>query len=230
MEYIRGYLKIIGYVLCGLVFSFSAFYLLINIYHMIELKKEVQINIDEQPLVIDYDNGIKQIESKIANFDSTKYEGEIGTMKMLFVENSLKQCVKALKKTNLEQLRGKKSIGIADVYKLRDSYENVILSDCIINSLYWTISLDENGIKSPYLKNNQEMFRLYVSTLKNNTSYLKKDLLNNSSYYFNTSTASSGVKDNVRDGFYETLNAYKTASHYVELLANWFNNEVGGIR
>ena len=67
-----------------------------------------------------------------------------------------------------------------------------------------------------------------VDALKNNTAYLKKDLLNNSSYYFNTSTASSGVKDNVRDGFYETLGAYKDASLYVEYLSNWFKNEVGG--
>ena len=41
--------------------------------------------------------------------------------------------------------------------------------------------------------------------------------------------AQSGVLDDVRDGLYEVLDAYKDASLYVEFLSEWFKNEVGGV-
>ena len=129
-------------------------------------------------------------------------------------------------KPSLEFITNPKRGGSCDVYA---EYE-VSDSGSGVNTVgdYWDCG-NSSSINSSFLINNQELMKLYVEGLKNNTSYLKKDLLNNSSYYFNTSTASSGVKDNVRDGFYETLTAYKEASLYVEFLSNWFKNEVGGV-
>ena len=229
MNYIKEYLKIIAYMLIGVVFSFSAFYLFMNVFHTLELKKNYPIDISETAMVQDYYQRIDKIETNISNFQASSYKGTISTSKMMVIQQNLRQCATILKSTYLEEIKENDSIQILDVYKLRDSYENEILSDCVINNLYWTLSPKENNINSSFLIDNQELMKLYVEGLKNNTSYLKKDLLNNSSYYFNTSTASSGVKDNVRDGFYETLTAYKAASLYVEFLSNWFKNEVGGV-
>lgn len=228
MEYIRGYLKIAGYMLCGLVFAFASFYLFVNIYHSLELSKKVVISIDEQPLIIDYEKTIQKVDSYLGDFVSNRYQGKENVMKMMSIHDHLEQCVSVLKDTYLNELRGKTSINIIDVYYLRDSYENKILSDCIINNLSWSVHLEENNIRSTYLKNNQTLMKLYVDSLKLETSYLKKDLLNNSSYYFNTTSASNGVKDYVRDGFYESLGAYKRASQYLEFLAQWFDQEVRG--
>lgn len=229
MSYIKEYLKIIAYMLIGVVFSFSSFYLFINIFHIIELNKSYSIDINETAMVQDYYQKIDNIEKNVSNFQASSYKGTISTSKMMVVQQNIKQCATVLKSTYLEDIKENDSIQIVDVYKLRDSYENEILSDCIINNLYWTLSPKENNMNSKILIDNQELMKLYVEGLKSNTSYLKKDLLNNSSYYFNTSTASSGVKDNVRDGFYETLSAYKEASLYVEYISNWFKNEVGGV-
>lgn len=229
MNYIKDYLKIIAYMFIGVVFSFSAFYLYINIFHIIELRKNYSIDISETAMVQDYYQKIDNIEKNISSFKAGSYKGTISTSKMMVVQQNLKQCATVLKSTYLEEIKENDAIQIVDVYKLRDSYENEILSECVINNLYWTLSPKENNINSKVLIDNQELMKLYVESLKSNTSYLKKDLLNNSSYYFNTYTASSGVKDNVRDGFYETLSAYKEASLYVEYISNWFKNEVGGV-
>lgn len=228
MGYIKEYLKIISYMLIGIVFSFSAFYLFINIFHSLELDKEYKVDVNETTMVKDYYKRIQTIENNVANFQISSYKGNINPSKMLVIQQNIRQCAIVLKGTYLEDIKEKDSVSIIDVYKLRDSYENKILSDCIINSLYWTLDPKDNNINSAYLDENKELIDLYVDSLKDNTSYLKKDLLNNSSYYFNTSTASSGVKDNVRDGFYETLGAYKDASLYVEFISKWFKNEVGG--
>lgn len=228
MEYIRDYLKIVSYMLIGVVFSFSAFYLFINIFHVLELEKEYYVDVSEATTIKDYYNRIQKIEANISNFSINNYKGTITPSKMLVIQENIRQCATIFKSTYLEEIINDNSINIIDVYRLRDSYENVILSDCIINNLYWTLSPKENNINSVYLEDNQQLIKLYIDSLKNNTSYLKKDILNNSSYYFNTSTASSGVKDNVRDGFYETLSAYKSASLYVEFISNWFKNETGG--
>ena len=228
MNYIKEYLKIIAYMLIGIVFSFSAFYLFINVFHSLELEKRYSVDVDQTTMVKDYYKRIETIENNVSNFQVSSYKGTINPSKMLVIQQNIKQCAIVLKGTYLEEISDNTSVNITDVYKLRDSYENKILSDCIINSLYWTLDPKDNNINSEFLINAQPMMKLYVDALKNNTAYLKKDLLNNSSYYFNTSTASSGVKDNVRDGFYETLGAYKDASLYVEYLSNWFKNEVGG--
>lgn len=229
MEYIKSYFRAIAYMVMAIVFAFSSFYLFINIFHTLELSKKVDINVNDSVVIKDYYQKIENIDNNIKNFNPNSYHGtEVPATKMIVIQGNLKQCSSILKNTYLESLKDKKSIDIKDVYELRNSYENSILSECIINNLYWTSSLSENGINSSKLLANQELINFYISTLKNNTSYLKKDLLNNSSYYFNTSTASSGVKDNVRDGFYETLSAYKNAVNYVEYISKWFNTEVRG--
>ena len=229
MDYLRDYFKIISYMLIGLAFAVASFYLFINIYHSLEIHREYPIIMNEATLVKDYDERIKTIEKNISSFQISTYKGEVNSTKMMLIKQNLNQCVSVLKGTYLEEIRNNTSIDILDVYKLRDSYENKIISDCIINNLYWTLSLKENNISSTYLQQNQELIKMYVTSLKNKTSYLKKDLLNNSSYFFNTSTASSGVLDDVRDGLYEVLDAYKDASLYVEFLSEWFKNEVGGV-
>lgn len=230
MEYIKGYFKLMAYMIMGIVFAFSSFYLFINIFHSIELNKKVSIKVNESTVVQEYYNRITNIENNIKNFDANSYKGtDVSAGKMLVIQQNLRQCASIMKDTYLESLKEKNSIDIKDVYELRNSYENKILSECIINNLYWVTSLKENNVNSSKLLANQEILSLYVNSLKNETSYLKKDLLNNSSYYFNTSTASSGVKDNVRDGFYEALGAYKSASSFVEYISKWFNSEIGGM-
>ena len=72
------------------------------------------------------------------------------------------------------------------------------------------------------------MIQLYINSLLDETSYLKKDLINNSSYFFNTSIASSSIKDNTRDGFYEVMGAYNKAASFVEYISHWYKDEVEG--
>lgn len=227
MDFIKQYLKIINYALMVLVFAFASFYLLSNAYHYLELRKDFYTDFDNQSLVLDIEDKMNQVTENLSVFDANTYHGNISTSQMLVVSTNLKACIDSFHNETMQNMKGKKQITIADVYYLRESYENNIVSDCIVNNLHWTTTIDDTNFNSPYLIHNKEMIKLYVNSLVNETAYLKKDLINNSSYFYNTSSSAS-IKDNTKDGFYEVMNAYNKASDFVVFISDWFRNEVEG--
>lgn len=229
MNFVKQYIRIINYLLMGLVFCFAAFYLFMNMYHYLEIRKDLILDVANQPMVVDVDTKIKRIEDNLATYNANTYQGKLSTTQMTAIYYNIKSCTENFQNETFTSLKGKNRITIVDVYNLRESYENDILSSCIVNNLYWTTTVSENTFPNTYLVNNKEMIQLYINTLLTETSYLKKDLLNNSSYFFNTTVASSSIKDNTKDGFYEVMNSYGKALNFVELISNWFKNEVEGI-
>ena len=174
------------------------------------------------------DSNLAKIESNSNIYNPAAYHGKISNSNMLMIKQNLSNCVNAFNNETVNELRSKNKITIIDVYKLRESYENDVLNKCIVNNLSWLTTVDDS-FGSKYLVNNKEITSLYIdSLLTAYTSYLKKDLLNNSSYYYNTSIASSSIKDNTRDGFYEVMDAYNRASKFVLYVSNWYKLEAEG--
>lgn len=228
MEFFKQYLKIINYAMMGLVFSFASFYLLSNAYHYLEIRKDLILDFNSQPLVKNLDQKVEKINENLSSFSIDNYHGDISVNQVQLIYFNLKSCVESFQNETIQSMRDKNKITIIDVYNLRESYENTILSSCIVNNLYWLTTINPDTFPSPYLLNNQDMIQLYINTLLDETTYLKKDLINNSSYFYNTSIASSSVKDNTRDGFYEVMGAYNKAISFVEFISDWFNSEFGG--
>ena len=228
MEFFKQYLKIINYTLIGLVFAFTSFYLLANGYHYLELRKDYHVEFNSQPLVTSFENKIKTVNDNISKFNANTYQGSIPVNKMQVFYHNLKTCSDNFSNETIQNMKDKDKITIIDVYKLRESYENDILNGCIVNNLYWLTTINSDTFNSRYLLDNKDMIQLYINSLLDETSYLKKDLINNSSYFFNTSIASSSIKDNTRDGFYEVMGAYNKAASFVEYVSNWYKDEVEG--
>lgn len=228
MEFFKQYLKIINYAMMGLVFSFASFYLLSNAYHYLEIRKDLILDFNSQPLVKNLDQKVEKINKNLSSFSIDNYHGNISVNQVQLIYFNLKSCVESFQNETIQSMRDKNKITIIDVYNLRESYENTVLSSCIVNNLYWLTTINPDTFPSPYLLNSQDMIQLYINTLLDETTYLKKDLLNNSSYFYNTSIASSSVKDNTRDGFYEVMGAYNKAISFVEFISDWFNSEFGG--
>jgi len=228
MEFIKQYIKIINYALMGLAFGFACFYLLSNSYHYLEVRKDYAVNFDDQPLIQEIESKMSRISQNISVFNVNTYNGDIPNSRMMVIQQGLKGCINSFSNETYKSIKEKDKISIIDVYQLRESYENDILSSCIVTNLYWTTTVKKDNFNSSYLVSNNEMIDLYVNSLLNETSYLKKDLLNNSSYFFNTSIASSSIKDNTKDGFYEVMGAYNKAASFVEFVSVWFRNEVEG--
>ena len=226
MDFIKQYFKVIGYMLMGLVFIFSSFYLLANAYHYLEIRKDYIVDFDQLPVVDSIKKNLEDTTANINAFDPNTYTGSLPVNTMILIKENLTNCVKHFNNDTYNSLHQKTRISIIDVYKLSDSYDEQILNNCIVNNLNWVTS-EKNDNLTDYLIQTKDINKMYVQSLINSTSYLKKDLLNNSSYYYNTGIASSSVKDNTRDGLNEVLDAYNKASKYLLYISNWFRKEAG---
>lgn len=226
MDFIKQYLKVVSYMCSGLVFVFASFYLLANVFHYMELRRDYVAKYDDQVIVTEIDSNIQKATENVSSFDVNNYNGTIPAAQMSLIKQNIDQCAVAFNNETRQAMKGKTKITIVDVYKLRESYENDILNKCIINNLYWITSVEDNYPSATLVKN-KEINKLYVDSLLSSTSYLKKDLLNNSSYYYNTSIASSSMKDNTRDGFFEVMDSYNKAAKFVLYISNWFKEEAG---
>lgn len=228
MEFIKQYIKIINFSLMGLAFAFASFYLLSNAYHYLEIRKDFYTDFDSQPIVLDINKKIDNVRKNISSFNQNTYNGKMSVNQMIKIKSNLNLCIDSFSNEAITNLSGKKVITIVDVYNLREKYEDEILGDCIVNNLFWTTNATLDNYNSNYLIDNQELIKLYVDSLRNETSYLKKDLLNNSSYFYSTSIASASVKNNTKDGFYDVMSSYNKAASFVEFISNWYKNEVEG--
>lgn len=226
MDFIKQYFKVIGYMLMGLVFIFSSFYLLANAYHYLEIRKDYIVDFDQLPVVDSIKKNLEDTTANINAFDPNTYTGSLPVNTMILIKENLTNCVKHFNNDTYNSLHQKTRISIIDVYKLSDSYDEQILNNCIVNNLNWVTS-EKNDNLTDYLIQTKDINKMYVQSLINSISYLKKDLLNNSSYYYNTGIASSSVKDNTRDGLNEVLDAYNKASKYLLYISNWFRKEAG---
>ena len=227
MDFIKQYLKVISYVCTGLVFVFAAFYLLANCYHYMELRRDYQVSFNGHSLVVSLNETLNQVQENINSYNPNSYIGSLSNSKMTVIKQSLNQCIDVFNNETIKSMQDKTKITIVDVYKLRESYEDDVLNNCIVTNLYWLTTID-SSYGSTYLYNNKDITKLYIDSLLSSTSYLKKDLLNNSSYFYNTNVASTSMKDNTRDGFNEVMDAYNKAADFVLYVSNWFRMEAGG--
>jgi len=223
MEFIKQYLKILSYVSTGLVFAFASFYLLANLYHFFELRKDFYTSFNNELIVTDIDKTLETVNNNINAFNSSNYKGQIPTNNMNLIRQNLSNCISSFNNSAMSEMRNKNVITIVDVYRLRESYENDILNKCVVNNLHWLTEADSSY--GNYLVDNKDLSKLYIDALVASTSYLKKDLLNNSSYYYNTSIASTSTLDNTRDGFYEVMDAYNRAAKLVLYVSEWYKVE-----
>lgn len=227
MDFLKQYLKIINYSIIGIVFAFSSFYMLANLYHYFELRRDYTVSVKKLPVINNINNNLNLINKNINTFNANTYKGKISTTLMIKINQNLKTCVDSINNDSYKEILTKDKVSIVDVYYLREAYENNILNNCLVNNISWLVS-KENNINSTYLNTNKELLTKHINLLLIDTSYMKKDLLNNSSYFYNTNVASSSVKDNTKDGLYEVLDAYNSATDFILYISNWYKMEVEG--
>jgi len=223
MDIIREYFKILAYSLLGLVFAFASFYLLANLYHYLEIRKDFVTDFSKQSIIVNIEDSLDKIKNNVNKFNPNTYNGSVSVTKMTNIKNNILSCVDNIDNEEYKKLKASNRINILDVYNLRESYENNVYNNCIVSNLYWMTNEAPSGLKIT-----EELNRYYFESLKSATSYLKKDLINNSSYFYNTSVASASIKDNTKDGYYDVIDAYSKATNYVLYVSEWFRMEVGG--
>lgn len=207
MDFFKQYLKIMNYSLIGIIFSFASFYLILNLFHFIEVRKEYNADFKNNALVLSIDDTLEEVNKNIPLIKSDNYKTHFDN------------CIKAFNSDSYNNLKTSNKINIKDVYKLVNDYNNLIVDKCFNDNMYFILNSD---IKS--IKNNIDLIKLNLNFIYTDTYYLKKDLLSNSNYSFNTILNS---KDTVKDSFDEIMNSYNRAAKLLLYLSDLSKMEVG---
>lgn len=217
------YFKYLSYLCIGIVFSISSFYFIININHYKEIRRVYTTDIKNEMLVVELDKKLDTIRDNMTSFNLDTYKGTIDINKMIGINQNLNQCINAFNNETYINIREKTNINIVDVYELVESYENSVLNKCIVSNLYW---LTETDLNNQYLVNNKDIIKLHLDNILSSTSYLKKDLLNNSSYFYNTQASLLSGKNLIKDGFNEVMSSYNRVADFVLYISQWYKSEV----
>lgn len=229
-DFLKQYCNIIAYSLMGLIFAFASFFFIVNLYHQSEISRTFDVKVSEDASMVTLKNNINAIKSNIEGFNVNNYHGSLTSFQAMAAEQKLRSCVNILDSETIQELNEKDTLTIVDVYYLREKFENEVLGKCVIGELMWFQNVEKNNVDNEFLKANQGLVELYIKGMQSETSYLKKDLLNNSSFYFNTSLVASTLHHNVKDGYYDVMTSYNKASSLVKYFSEWFNEETKGAR
>lgn len=228
-KFILEYLSIIGYTITGLLFAYSAFYLLINLYHEKELDRGAQIIVKEDVAYNSVSTKIQEVKNNINSFSSSNYKGDVPVHILLTIQGRLQNCTTQFENETFKSFEDKTEFSVEDVEKLRQSFQNNILSTCLVEQLY-DLAVANQSDRFPInsLKTIAPYVELNIKNLLAANNYLTVDLLNNNVYYFTTEHTHTNLVDKTKLSYAELVSSYNRAADLLLELSKWFKQEVNG--
>lgn len=224
------YCYVIANVLIGIAFGFAFFYLFLNFYHYQELRREIRHDASNDTMLISLNDRLDRVLSNVNTFSSSNYKGTLDYSKASDLNREFKRCVNLIRSDTFHEITSKEYLNIQDVYFLRKTFEEDVLNGCVIRYFYPLImDTNNNSVATDsFIHSNRDLLSNYVSLLTGETSYLKSDLNHSSNYYFTTDNYSLLVSNKVRNGYYETIDAYQNVAEFLEDMSVWYRQRVGG--
>lgn len=222
-EFLLEYLRIITNTILGLIFAFASFYLILNYYHYTEVRRTFNKGNDDTSysLLVKKTN---ELESIISKYNYNNYKGNYSRKTIDKLNTNIKNCISNIKSSSLYQLTGNRHINVKDIYVISNNFEKTIINDCLVLELNWLIDENNKEVENGYLKNIRPYAKsIIISTSRNMTS-IKNQILNNSSYYFNTNTASATIWDINRNGYQTLIDSSVDILDLLSTLANYIES------
>lgn len=228
-KFIIEYIKIIGYTVIGIIFAYSSFYLLLNFYHAKELKRSFSYDAKEDSNYMSVLEKMDQVQINLTQFNAANYKGSVPVHYLLNIQGRLENCRKQFSNEAYLNLQNKQEITFQEVGNLRDSFQNNILSTCLVEQLYDMAVTDETDrFPIASLKRIAPYVELNIKELLNSTNYLSTDLLNNSIYHFTTEHTNNNLFNKLKFSYSELLSSYNKSADLLLQLSEWFVMEIGG--
>lgn len=221
--FINEYIKILGYALTGLLFAYSSFYLIANIYHYQEIRKNYNKDIYNSENFQTIKSNIVKINKNIS-INNDNYIGSSSNASIIQLRNNLSNCLVYLDNDYFKTLEKKDSFNIQDVDVLRGIVLNDVINGCLIENIYYITYINENNIT--FLTDDSQIIKNIIDSLNNRLYYINRDLQNNSSIYFNSKFISSNNYDKVGDNLNNLLDIYKESTDLVLIISDKYNKEV----
>ena len=225
MDMLRQYFKMIAYALIGIAFGFAFFYLLLNINHYFEVRRNFNFNGTTDGTVMKIRDNIEKIKSNMNTPLRSEYVNGLNINDITSVKNRFNVCVNTIISDKFNNIMNDEIIDIKDVYNFRELFENEVSSICLVNQ-FIPLTTDNQALTKVFGNENKDLYKLILNDLINSTEYVKNDLLNNSSYSFSTEISLITGKDLTRDSFYQVLSSYEKSTAFLLDLSNRYKEAV----
>jgi len=224
-QFFIQYLHLFGYTICGLIFAFASFYFIVNFYHHQELKAYYVMQPSVSSQLMQIDTKMREVDSNIS-IHPNRVTNSNDALFLSSFKTKLQSCETFLLNATYLEMGKKEAIGPLDVEHYRQSFQSKVLSSCLIEQFYGmtdagSTSLGDFQDIAPYV-------HLMIQNLSSSTSYLEKDLINNSSYFFNSKHARMTVHDKTLSSFQTITSLYNQASDLLVELSRWYRVQVEG--
>jgi len=211
---VKKYLHISGLVLLGLIFCISFYYLIINIYHDSSMNKKVFVYLDNI-YYKKYLNNVNDIKKNLDNYSYNKSKHEYDSNTMNNFYNKVNSCYNILAKSNII-IDEDVFLGYKEVNELNNDFINLYIDKCFTTNLLWISSLNNSNLKKQF--NNA---KFSIDILANNSLYLRNELRDNSSYYYNTNDFNLRIRNNLESSYQLILHNYSDFSKIILDLSNY---------
>ena len=215
-------LDFISYLIITFIMGLSFFLLFINIYHYNEVNYVYEKDDEEIFIADELKKEVFVISLKLAAINLENYTENANYSLLVDTNDRINKCVSILNNENLYNNLDKEKMSILDIYEFQENYQNNVVDECLVKQLYGIVDLgDESDIMNNFIKNN-------IDIILTDVSYVKNNLLNNSSYYFSTNASKNNVFNLYKESYYQIVSSYRKTVNFVDMVAEWYIKSLGG--
>lgn len=215
-------LDFISYLIITFIMGLSFFLLFINIYHYNEVNYVYEKDDEEIFIADELKKEVSVISLKLAAINLENYTENANYSLLVDTNDRINKCVSILNNENLYNNLDKEKMSILDIYEFQENYQNNVVDECLVKQLYGIVDLgDESDIMNNFIKNN-------IDIILTDVSYVKNNLLNNSSYYFSTNASKNNVFNLYKESYYQIVSSYRKTVNFVDMVAEWYIKSLGG--
>lgn len=223
-EFIIDFLKILSNCVLVICFAFSAFLLIINIYHYEDVKYKYDVNIEEDVRYEEYKVSLAKTDKKMKSVstDGSKYF-QYGRV----IGDYYDSCSKKINDSSYNNLKDD-NIGIVDIYKFNSEILNDLNLSCLVSISSF---IEESSEEVDFKYNPSTMIEIVGDKrdlIQLNAQSLIDSGLANSSYSFSTDVFKGTIYNKNRSDFNLTIKNYTLIASVLEDIADWYVLEFGG--
>lgn len=212
----------VSYVVLTFVMGISFFLFFINVYHFNEVNYTYVKTAEEMSVSNELKSEVENISLKLADVNLDEYKEQSNYQLLVDTSDRLNKCVVILENEKIYNSLNQKEMKAIDIYNFQELYQNDVVNECLVKQLYGISDLNgEADIMNDFMKNN-------IDTILTDMSYVKNNLLNNSSYSFSTNSSKNNVFDLYKESYYQVVSSYRKTVNFVDMVANWYIKSLGG--
>ncbi len=218
-EFFAEFLKLLADGVLIICFAFTAFLLIINIYHYKEINYAAPSTLSEN---LDYKNYKDTLRKVDAKMKSVKYNSSIPAKPIFQYYDS---CAKSISEGVFDKFGTKTSLKAMDIYTANEEMIKVYNNKCLF-FISNNISTVTKNAKS--FDNTKKLVDEKSKIIIDNADYLRRAQLSNSSYAYTTDNTRRGIFNKTDNEIKLTVNNYKLMASLLDDIANWYVLEYGG--